>query len=131
MAWSEKLTKLLLNLKNRSVKGLVRKLEVNGKENCDQAKINDNIKILFEKAFKCHKCRLFTNCSNILSFTCLVWPTNKKISVKLSSGRKNYSMLWNLCLIKKPLAEKLIKQRAWWNILQRIKRSLFKIIWLH
>ena len=49
MAWSEKLTKLLLNLKNRSVKGLVRKLEVNGKENCDQAKINNEIKLYLRK----------------------------------------------------------------------------------
>ena len=54
MAWCEKSTKLLLNLKNRSVKALVKKLDVNGKENFDQAEINDNIKILFEKAFKCH-----------------------------------------------------------------------------
>ena len=36
----EKSTKFFLNLeKKRSVKGLVRKLEVNGKEICDQAKI--------------------------------------------------------------------------------------------
>ena len=32
-----------------------RKLETNEKEICDQAKIIDEIKIFFEKAFKCRK----------------------------------------------------------------------------
>ena len=36
-----------LTQKKRSVKVLVRKLEVNGKEICDQAKINDEIKMFF------------------------------------------------------------------------------------
>ena len=64
----EKSTKFFLNLeKKRSVKGLVRKLEVNGKEICDQAKINDEIKIFFEQAFKSHKGKSFPNLSNILN----------------------------------------------------------------
>ena len=53
--------------KKRSVKALARKLEVSGKEICDQAKINDEIKIFFEQTFKYHKCESFTNLSNILN----------------------------------------------------------------
>ena len=57
-----------LNLEKKgSVKALVKKLEVNGKEICDQAKINDEIKTFFEEAFKCHKDKSFTNLSNILN----------------------------------------------------------------
>ena len=41
-------------------KALARKLEVNGKEICDETKINDEIKILFEEVFKCHKEKSFT-----------------------------------------------------------------------
>ena len=44
-----------ISKKKRSVKALLRKLEVNRKEICDQAKINDEIKIFFEQAFKCYK----------------------------------------------------------------------------
>ena len=46
---------------------MVRKLEVNRKEICDQAKINDEIKNFFEEAFKCHNGKSFTNLSNILN----------------------------------------------------------------
>ena len=45
---------------------MVRKLEVHGKEICDQAKMNDKIKIFFEEVFKCHNGKSFTNLSNIL-----------------------------------------------------------------
>ena len=41
-------------------KALTRKLEVNGKEICNETKINDEIKILFEEVFKCHKEKSFT-----------------------------------------------------------------------
>ena len=57
----------LISKKKGSVKALVKKLEVNGKEICDQAKINDEIKTFFEEAFKCHKDKSFTNLSNILN----------------------------------------------------------------
>ena len=64
----EKSTKFFLYFeKKRSVKALVRKLEVSGKEICDQAKINDEIKIFFEQTFKYHKCESFTNLSDILN----------------------------------------------------------------
>ena len=55
---------------------MVRKLEVNGKEICDQAKINDEIKSFFKQVFKCHIGKLFTNLSNILNSTDL--PTDKQ-----------------------------------------------------
>ena len=45
----------LISRKKWSVKALWRKLETNEKEICDQAKIIDEIKIFFEKAFKCRK----------------------------------------------------------------------------
>ena len=57
---------------------MVRKLELNEKEVCDQAKINDEIKIFIEKAFKCHKGKLFPNVSNILNSIDLPSLTNKQ-----------------------------------------------------
>ena len=53
----EKSTKFFLNFgrKKRSVKALVRKQEVNEKEICDQAKLNDETKIFFEETYNCHK----------------------------------------------------------------------------
>ena len=67
-----------LILKKRSVKALVRKPEVNGKESYDQAKINDEIKSFFELAFKCHKGKSFTNLSNILTSLDLPSLTNEQ-----------------------------------------------------
>ena len=64
--------------KKLSVKALVRKLEANGKEICDQAKINDEIKIFFEEEFKCHKGKSFINLSNILNSTDLPCLTNEQ-----------------------------------------------------
>ena len=63
--------KTILNVcksKKRSVKALVRKLDVNGKESCHQAKINDKIKTFLGEVFKFRKARPSTDCSNILSF---------------------------------------------------------------
>ena len=57
---------------------MVRKLEVNGKEICGQAKINEDIKIFFEQAFKFHKSKSFTNLSNILNSIDLPSLTNKQ-----------------------------------------------------
>ena len=57
---------------------MVRKLEVNGKEICDQAKIYEDIKIFFEQAFKFHKSKSFTNLSNILNSIDLPSLTNKQ-----------------------------------------------------
>ena len=78
----EKSTKFFLNLEKKtkklSVKALVRKLEANGKEICDQAKINDEIKIFFEEEFKCHKGKSFINLSNILNSTDLPCLTNEQ-----------------------------------------------------
>ena len=56
---------------------MVRKLEVNGKEICDQAKISHEINF-FEDAFKCHKATSFTNLSNILNSIDLPCVTNKQ-----------------------------------------------------
>ena len=63
--------------KRRSVKALVRKLEVNLKEICDQAKI-DEIKIFFEEVFKCHKGKSFTNLSYILNSLDVPCLTNEQ-----------------------------------------------------
>ena len=54
MIWRRwKVNKCLLNLKKKlPVKALLKKLEVNGKEICNQAKINGEIKIFFEETFK-------------------------------------------------------------------------------
>ena len=59
------------------MKTLIRKLEVNGKQICDQAKINDKIKIFFEKAINCHKVKSLTNYSNILNSIDLPCLTNE------------------------------------------------------
>ena len=81
---------------------MVRKLEVNGKEICDQAKINDEIKILFEEIFKCQKGKSFTNLSNILSTTDLPCLTNEENDFcEIGTGKINYLILWNLYLILK------------------------------
>ena len=40
---------------------MVREVEVKGKEICDEAKINDEIKVPFEEVFKCHKGKSFTS----------------------------------------------------------------------
>ena len=69
---------LLISKKKQSIKTLVRKLEVNGKEICHQAKINDEIKILFEEIFKCQKGKSFTNLSNILNTIDLPCLTNEE-----------------------------------------------------
>ena len=42
----------LISKKKIPVKALLKKLEVNGKEICNQAKINGEIKIFFEETFK-------------------------------------------------------------------------------
>ena len=82
----------LISKKNRSVKELVKKLEVNGKEICDQAKINDEIKIFFEKAFKYHKGKSFTNLSNILNSIDLPCLTNEqKDFCEIELGEKELS----------------------------------------
>ena len=57
---------------------MVRKLEVNGKEICDQAKINDEIKIFFVEAFKCSQFKSFSNFFNILNSIDLHCLTNKQ-----------------------------------------------------
>ena len=62
---------------------MVKKLEVNGKEICDQAKINDEIKIFFEKAFKYCKGKSFTNLSNIMNSIDLPCLTNIMNSIDL------------------------------------------------
>ena len=57
---------------------MVRKLEVNGKEVCNQAKINDEIKIFLEEVFKCYKCKSFTNLSSIVNPTDLPCLANEQ-----------------------------------------------------
>ena len=66
---------------------MVRKLEVNREEICDQAKINEETKIFFEEAFKYHKGKSFTNLSNILDSTdlpCLTTEQNGLCELELS-----------------------------------------------
>ena len=53
---------------------VVRKLKVNGKEICDQAKLNDEIK----KGFKSHKRKSVIDLSNILNTTELPCLTNEE-----------------------------------------------------
>ena len=64
--------------KKRSLKALLGKEKVNGKEICDQVKINYEIKIFFENVFKCHKGKSITNLSNILNSIDLPCLTNKQ-----------------------------------------------------
>ena len=69
---------MFLNLeRKRSLKVLIGKLEVNGKEICDQAKINSEIISFFEEAFKYHMGKSFTNLSNILNATDLPFLTKE------------------------------------------------------
>ena len=74
----ENSTKVFLNLKKKwSVKVLVRRLETNGKEICDQAKMKDGIKIFFKEVFK-YKGKSFTSISNILNSVDLSCLTNEQ-----------------------------------------------------
>ena len=57
---------------------MLRKLEVKGKEIFDQTKIDDEIKIFFEEAFKFHKGKSLTNLSNILNSMDLPYLTNEQ-----------------------------------------------------
>ena len=68
----------LITKRKRPTKASVRKLEVNGKDICNQAKINDEIKIFYEEAFKCHNGKSFTNLSKILNSIDLLCLTNKQ-----------------------------------------------------
>ena len=68
-----------LDLKKKQyVKEFVKNFEVNGKDICDHAEKNDEIKIFFEEAFKCHDGKLLTNFSNILNYIDLSCPTNER-----------------------------------------------------
>ena len=94
---------LISKKKKRSVKALIRKLEVNGKEICDQTKINDEIKIFFEEGFKCHKGKSFTNLSNILNSMDLHCLTNEQKDLcENGLGEKELLNSLKLCLITKP-----------------------------
>ena len=57
---------------------MVRRLETNGKEICDQPKIKDGIKIFFKEVFKYHKDKSFTSLSNILNSVDLPCLTNEQ-----------------------------------------------------
>ena len=73
---------------------MVKRIEVNGKEICDQAKINDEIRIFFEKAFKYHKGKSFTDLSNIMNSIDLPCLTNEqKYFCETKLKKKNYVML--------------------------------------
>ena len=81
-----------------------KKLAVNGKEICDQAKINNEIKILLEEVFKCHKGKSYTNPSNILSSIDLPCLTNEqkgfcKIELREKGNhglsKEFYEAFWN------------------------------------
>ena len=66
---------------------MLRKLEVKGKEIFDQTKIDDEIKIFFEEAFKCHKGKSFANLSNIIDVPCLT--NEQKDLCEIELGEKN------------------------------------------
>ena len=83
---------------------MVKKLAVNGKEICDQAKISNEMRIFFEEVFKCHKGKSYTNLSTILSSIDLPCLTNEKkdfckieLSEKGSDGlsKEFYEAFWN------------------------------------
>ena len=108
---------------------MVRKLEVNGKEICDQAKINDEIKIFFEKAFKYHKGKSFTNLSNILNSIDLPCLTNEqKDFCEIELGEKELSnALKSMPNNKTPGNDGLSKEfyEAFWNKLKNLLLKLF------
>ena len=56
---------------------MVRRLETNGKEICDQTKMKDGIKIFFKEIFK-YKGKSFTSLSNILNSVDLPCLTNEQ-----------------------------------------------------
>ena len=101
---------------------MVRKLEVNGKEICDQAKINDEIKIFFEEAFKCHNGKSFTNLSNILNSIDLPCLTNEqKDFCEIELGEKElFNALKSMPNNKTPGNDGLSKEfyEAFWNELK-------------
>ena len=95
----------LISKENDPLKlGKKNKLAVNGKEICDQAKINNEIKILLEEVFKCHKGKSYTNPSNILSSIDLPCLTNEqkgfcKIELREKGNhglsKEFYEAFWN------------------------------------
>ena len=101
---------------------MVRKLEVNRKEFCDQAKINDEIKIFFQEAFKCHYSKSFTNLSNTLNSIDLPRLTNKqKDFCEIELGEKELlNALKSLPNNKTPENDGLSKEfyEAFWNQLK-------------
>ena len=99
---------------------MVRKLELNGKEICDQAKIK--IKIFFEEAFKCHNGKSFTNLSNILNSIDLPCLTNEgKGFCEIELGEKElFNALKSMPNNKTPGNDGLSKEfyEAFWNELK-------------
>ena len=101
---------------------MVKKLEVNGIEICDQAKRNDEIKIFFAKAFKYHKGKLFTNLSNVLNsidLPCLTKEQKDFCEVEL--GEKELSnVLKSIPNNETPGNDGLSKEfhEAFWNELK-------------
>ena len=116
-----------LILKKWSVESRLRKLKVNGREFCDQVKINDEIKIFFEEVFKCHKGKFFINLSECHR-PALSNQRRKRKSVKLNTEGKNFLTLWNKCLKQNPgndgLSKKFYEEIFWKNL----KDPLFKSI---
>ena len=106
---------------------MVKKLEVSGKEICDQAKINYEIKIFFEKAFKYQKGKSFTNLSNILNSIDLPCLTNEqKEFCEIELGEKGLSnTLKSMPNNKSPRNDGLSKElyEAFWN---KLKDPLLK-----
>ena len=106
---------------------MVRKLEVNRKEFCDQAKINDEIKIFFQEAFKCHYSKSFTNLSNTRNSIDLPRLTNKqKDFCEIELGEKELlNALKSLPNNKTPENDGLSKEfyEAFWN---ELKEPLLK-----
>ena len=106
---------------------MVRKLEVNGKEICDLAKINNEIKIFFEQVFKCLKGKSFKNISNILDSIDLPSLTNEqKDFCEIELGEKELcNTLKSVPNIKTPGNDGLSNKfyEAFWN---KLKDRLLK-----
>ena len=118
----------LISKKKRFVKALETKLEVNGKEICDQAKITDKIKIFFAAAFKCHKGKSLTNLFNILNSIDLPCLTNKqKDFCEIELGLKQLFNVFKFMPNNKILEnDRLSKEfyKVFWN---ELKNPLLKI----
>ena len=108
---------------------MVRKLETNGKGIYDQAKINDEIKIFLDKAFKYHKGKSFTNLFNILNSIDLPCLNNEQkdfCEIELEEKELSNALKY-IPNNKTPGNDGLSKEfyEAFWNKLKNLLLKLF------